>query len=62
VKLKIKFIIGKAEETNISYGAKKWFYNQILNGKPGPFVCRDIDSNTKAIILRPEAKQLDLFN
>jgi len=58
----IQFITYDKEETNISEEAKKWFYNLVLNGKPGPFVCEKFNSERKSIVLvRKETKQKRLF-
>jgi len=60
--MSIQFITYNKEETNISEVAKKYFYNLVLNGKPGPFVCEEFNSQRKAIVLvRKETKQKRLF-
>lgn len=61
--MNIKLIIQGREETNISEAAKKWFYEKVLSGKPGPFTCVTVDNNTKAILLvKPnDSPQQELF-
>lgn len=46
-----KLIVEGKELVNISQDALKWFYKQVLNGKPGPFTCQTINSKTNAILL-----------
>ena len=47
----IQFIAYGREETNISEEAKKWFYDLVLNGKKGPFVCEKFNEERKSIVL-----------
>ena len=47
----IQFIAYGREETNISEEAKKWFYDLVLNGKAGPFVCEKFNEERKSIVL-----------
>jgi len=48
----IQFIAYKREETNISEEAKKWFYDLVLNGKSGPFICEKFNNERKSIVLK----------
>ena len=58
-----QLIIGNKEQTNISQDAKKWFYEKVLKGKPGPFTCVTVDNKTRAILLiKPNhGQQMELF-
>ncbi len=55
----IQLIVEGKELTNISEPAKEWFYNQVLNGKDGPFT---VNKERKEIILTVKlTEQFELF-
>ena len=58
----IKLIIEGKELTDVSQAALEWFYNQVLNGKEGPFTWKTVNGETRAILLTVKlTKQIELF-